>query len=553
MPRDKKILYQPGSEVSAKVKTLLLFIPAALLIIPGVIFPLGHMGADAFTKISLASTLWQTPWIQEALSFTIWQATLSSILSVSLGIPVSLILANRSWPLRRLLLTLSALPFALPSVLVAFAFVMAYGRSSILGIAYQEIFGRPLSVLYAPHAIIAAHVFFNLPLAVLHLTNAIETVPIEHMRSARLLNLSKIRLWRSVIWPHILPTIATLVVMIAILCLSSFAIVLLLGGGPQTSTLEVAIYQLLRFDADSSSATIVAFMQLLLLIPAVIMYRMLTKFHTSRLPQTFAITKNSRNFALTTGWKIGSAITLLTYATYLILPLLGLVFDASREFSSSLHFIYHSNIFDAVSGSLRLAIPSSILCVFTAWMFASGIAVNATKWPKLSGMAADLMWLLMGVSPTVLTLGWIVFLSAYDLDPYGNPYPTILLVHTLLALPICVRILAPHSQAVHERFSRSAQALDIRGFKRLRFVEWPEMKQPLIAALSLAFAFSLGDVSCVLMFGSGEYITLPTYIFNLMGAYRFGAAALSSVALALVCLIFFWFAKSSDNSRDTQQ
>ena len=535
------------------MKTLLFFVPAALLIMIGVAIPLCHMGAEALTGISNAPTLWHTQWIQEALRFTVWQAALSSFLSVSSAIPVALLLANRKWPLRRALLALSALPFALPSVLVAFAFVMAYGRSGLLGVAYQSVFGHHLNILYSPHAVVAAHIFFNLPLAVLHLTNAIETVPQEHTRSARLLNLSKIQRWRLVIWPHILPTIATLTMMIAILCLSSFAIVLLLGGGPQTSTLEVAIYQLLRFDADPSAAAIVAFAQLLLLIPAVIMHRIITKSHTSRMPQTFALTKQENYSSLPVGWKIFAGCVLFTYATYLLLPLLGLLLDASREFWPSLRFVRSSNIRDAVLGSLALAIPASILSVFSAWMFSNGIAFSAEKWPRISRLAADTMWLIMGVSPTVLTLGWIVSLSAYDLDPYGNPYPTILLVHTLLALPLCVRILTPHAEDVHKRFHRSAQVLNLRSWKRLRFVEWPEMRRPLVSALSLAFAFSLGDVSCVLMFGSGDFKTLPIYIFDLMGAYRFGAAALASVILALVCLMFFWFSQSSAHSKETQQ
>jgi len=49
-------------------------------------------------------------------------------------------------------------------------------------------------------------------------------------------------------WPviaRLLPGLATLVFT---LCFTSFAVVLALGGGPRATTLEVAIYQALRFD-----------------------------------------------------------------------------------------------------------------------------------------------------------------------------------------------------------------------------------------------------------------------------------------------------------------
>ena len=48
------------------------------------------------------------------------------------------------------------------------------------------------------------------------------------------------------------------------LCAASFTIVLTLGGGPSATTLEVAIYQALRFDFDPGQAVVLALLQLLL-------------------------------------------------------------------------------------------------------------------------------------------------------------------------------------------------------------------------------------------------------------------------------------------------
>ena len=46
------------------------------------------------------------------------------------------------------------------------------------------------------------------------------------------------------------------------LCITSFTIVLILGGGPAATTLEVAIYQALRFDFDPARAVAVTFLQI---------------------------------------------------------------------------------------------------------------------------------------------------------------------------------------------------------------------------------------------------------------------------------------------------
>src|SRR6185436_20143310 len=50
--------------------------------------------------------------------------------------------------------------------------------------------------------------------------------------------------------------------LIFLLCTASFAVVLVLGGGPQATTLEVAIYQSLRLDFDPARASILGLAQL---------------------------------------------------------------------------------------------------------------------------------------------------------------------------------------------------------------------------------------------------------------------------------------------------
>src|SRR5690606_9292146 len=59
----------------------------------------------------------------------------------------------------------------------------------------------------------------------------------------------------------VLPGVAGLVFM---LCVTSFTIVLTLGGGPRATTLEVAIYQALRFDFDPPRAVVLTMVQLAL-------------------------------------------------------------------------------------------------------------------------------------------------------------------------------------------------------------------------------------------------------------------------------------------------
>ena len=70
--------------------------------------------------------------------------------------------------------------------------------------------------------------------------------------------------FRWVEWPFIkqqLPHIAGLVFM---LCFTSFATVMALGGGPKATTIELAIYQAIKFDFDLQTGALLAIWQIVL-------------------------------------------------------------------------------------------------------------------------------------------------------------------------------------------------------------------------------------------------------------------------------------------------
>ena len=76
--------------------------------------------------------------------------------------------------------------------------------------------------------------------------------------------------WRN-IWRQPIRTALSMVgmafismLLVFMLCLTSFAVVLTLGGGPKSTTLEVAIYQSLRFDFEPTRAVVLALLQLCL-------------------------------------------------------------------------------------------------------------------------------------------------------------------------------------------------------------------------------------------------------------------------------------------------
>ena len=188
--------------------------------------------------------------------FTLWQAALSTLLSIVPAILVARAFSRHPAFLGRgLLLRLFAVPLGLPAIVAALGMLALYGRAGFAADLADALGGGRWPDIYGLSGILVAHVFFNLPLATRLVLESLEAVPADQWRLASQLGMGARASFRLVEWPAIrsaLPGVAALVFM---LCVTSFTLVLTLGGGPAATTLEVAIYQSLRFDFEPASVS----------------------------------------------------------------------------------------------------------------------------------------------------------------------------------------------------------------------------------------------------------------------------------------------------------
>ena len=224
-----------------------------------------HVGHLSFTDVL------SDVWIQRVIKFSIWQAFLSTALSVLFAIPVAIALSREPrFPGRHWLLNTFSLSLVMPTLVAIFGIVAVYGRTGWLN-QVLSMAGLPELSLYGLNGILLAHVFFNLPLATRIFLVALDGIPPAHWRLAAQLGLHGFARVKQIEWPAIRMHLMGTMVLIFALCLTSFAIVLTLGGGPRATTIEVAIYQALRFDFDISTAVTLAMVQLLICITILIL------------------------------------------------------------------------------------------------------------------------------------------------------------------------------------------------------------------------------------------------------------------------------------------
>jgi thiamine transport system permease protein len=192
-------------------------------------------------------------------SFSFWQAFLSALLSVVPAIFLARALYRRHFPGRQALLRLCAMTLILPVLVAVFGIlsVRAPGLAGLCSAFRTEWTFSP----YGLKGILLAHVFFNMPMATRLFLQALENIPGEQRQLAAQLGMRGWSFFRFVEWPWLRRQIPV-AALIFMLCFASFATVLSLGGGPQATTIELAIYQALSYDYDPGRAALLAMVQM---------------------------------------------------------------------------------------------------------------------------------------------------------------------------------------------------------------------------------------------------------------------------------------------------
>ncbi len=473
--------------------------------------------------------------------FTVWQAACSTLLSVALAVPLARALARRGAFLgRHLLIRLSGLSLIIPSLVAVLGIVAVHGRN---GWTNQLLVaaGMPrLDYLYGLGGILLAHVFFNMPLATRIFLNGLLTIPQHSWDLARLFGMQPRHIFWHLEWPLLRGLIGGVAGLIFLLCFTSFAIVLTLGGGPQSTTLEVAIYQAIRFDFNLSKAVALSLLQIgvcLLLTAAFLVGGMPFPLRPEDAPGT---ARPDRRAGLP---RIVDAVVIVCGAVFLITPLAAVLLQTmtprgwsiltTPELWAALRWTL---LIALLAGLLSCALALSVSSVIVRWRRAARERGRGGGWV----VAAELVGLLtLLVPPITLGAGLFLFVRRFT-DALSLAPLLVVALNALLTLAFGVRILAPALLAQRNRYDHLCASLGIGGWHQWRYILWPALRHPLAYALAIATTLAAGDMGVIALFGTAELYTLPLLMYRLLGNYRLEQAAVVAVLLCAVCFALFW-------------
>lgn len=472
--------------------------------------------------------------------FTLWQAALSTLLSIIPAILLARALSRHpAFPGRALILRLFALPLALPAIVAALGLLELFGRAGYLAGLLGWFTGRDWPGIYGLSGILVAHVFFNLPLATRLFLEALNTVSSDQWRLASQLGMGAVPSFRFIEWPVLraaLPGVAGLVFM---LCITSFTLVLTLGGGPRATTLEVAIYQALRFDFDPARAVTLTVLQIALTVAAVLVLARLGANVTGEANLSVA---SPRPPSAGKGEAALNTILLGMALLFVAGPLAATLVSGLQ--ADLLRLAGETSVQRATATSVVLALAASALSVTLAWsLVAARRALAATgRSGSLLERAMDTgAGFVLVVPPIVIGAGWFLLVRRHA-HVFAIAPVMVVTVNAVMAMPFAIRAIRPAHDAAAERHDRLCAALGIFGWARLKLIDWPVLKRALATAGAFAMALSLGDLGVVALFGSDSVQTLPYLLLARMGSYRTADAAGLALLLGLLCLALMMIA-----------
>ncbi len=501
-------------------------------------------------RLNLAplAALWREAYFGRALWFTTWQAVLSTALTLLLGMPAAFVFARYRFPGKSLLRALTTIPFVMPAMVVAAAFTALLGPRGTLNtqlMAWFDLSRPPIQLQQTIWLILLAHAFYNTTVVVRVVGGFWANLDPRLSEAARVLGGNRVRVFREVTLPLLLPAIAAAGLLVFLFCFTSFGVILILGG-PRFATLEVEIYRqaITLFQLPEAAAISLAQIALTFVVMAIY-----TRVQArASLPLNLRPAESTAVPPTTPGQIAAVALTAFGLLVFLAAPLTAL---AVRSLAPGAPLRFYQELFVNRTSSIFYVPPgaairnSLVFAVFTTVLALTIGTVTATLLARGRGRLVRILdpvvLLPLGTSAVTLGFGYVLALGRPPLDLRASPV-LVPIAHTLVAFPFVVRTLLPVLRGLNPDWREAAAVLGASPWQVWREVELPIVARALLVSAVFAFTVSMGEFGATLLIARPEFPTMPVVIFRLLsqpGALNYGQAIAMSTLLMAICTLGF--------------
>lgn len=520
------------------------------------LFAILRLAAEGALGEGFGANLWLRVW--RPLSFTVYQAALSTLLTLAVGLPAAYIFSRYTFAGKGVLKILTTLPFILPTVVVAASFNALIGPRGWLNVIlmrWLELPVPPIQLMNSLEAILLAHVFYNTAVVIRVVGSAWAQMDPRLGQAARLLGASPWRVLWEVTLPLLRPSILSAALLVFLFDFTSFGVILMLGG-PRFATLEVEIYiqalRMLNLPLAGLLSVIQMFSTLLLMI---FVTRLGARQSVPLSPRLQG--EGTKRPSGVRQWLLVGGLAAMLVILF-VSPLAALTarsftrLDAARgergPVNPGLTLAYYQELFinrrqslfyvppiAAARNSLAYALVTVGISGSLGFLAAYGLARRS----RLGRWLDPLIMLPLGTSSVTLGLGYLVAFNRPPLDVRSFPL-LVPIAHSLVALPFVVRTLQPVLASIPGSLRQAAAVLGASPWRVWYEVELPIVNRAAIVSAIFAFTISLGEFGATSFLARPEYPTLPVAIYGFIsqpGALNYGQALAMATILLAVCAV----------------
>jgi len=478
------------------------------------------------------------------IEFTLFQAILSTAMSLLVGLPGAMLLARLKFKGKNIVRALIITPFVLPPIVVVVGFLQMFGQYGVIDSFLMWALQSNTSVLNLATdipGIILAHTFYNAPLVILLVSASMERMNPEIEEAAEILGANSRQRFRRITLPHTMPSLIAAAILTFLFCFMSFPIVLAFGHGSYR-TIEVQIWNAFR-GADFGQASSLVLVQILFTLTLALSYARLGRTSNgARGPTSSIKTKNLSDYGRTEVTMI-----ILYFAAMLILvagPIVSIfrasLFDPMAQRYTLDGFVY---IFSAEAGGGLRYLINSLYYSGLATLLSLGLGIplayaHISKTRFISPFSSMMVLLPLGISSITIAYGLMTAIAI----PTGlniNPWPIIVLAQTIIGLPFTARAIEISLRNIDPLLIEQADTLGASRLQKLFFVELPLLAPGILVGAAFAFAMAIGEMSATLFIALPQNFTLAVAIYDNLSVRKFVEAGASALILVITCIVAF--------------
>jgi thiamine transport system permease protein len=465
--------------------------------------------------------------------FTIWQALLSTLLCLVFGLPGAYLLYRKKIVARKFMRALVSVPFVLPTIVVAISLE-----------SYRQLFpGFPLIIIFI------AHLFLNYSIVVKTVGGIWATLDFNLEKAAALDGANRWQIFLRITLPQLRPAIASACTLVFLYCVTSFGVILLLGAGRITS-IETEIYFSLTEFLDFNTAASLSVIQTLITF---LMFLISNRLGSAVAGVANVVDSGPGERLSRREWPV-VAITLVFVGAVIVFPISQMFLEAF-VFDGALSLVNFANLTGLGSRQvLNISVIEAALNSMRNIVISAGLAMvigTLVSWllTRTRSAFVELLFIMpIGVSSVALGFGYLISFGGGPL-PLRSSWLVVPLIQALLATPVVIRMVHPALLALGLRYREAATTAGATDWQVWRFIEMPLISDVLRSALVYAALISVGEFGAAALLSSGDEVTLPVVLYQLIsrpGAENYGMAMAAS---ALIMLLVFAISMTTDLAR----